>query len=86
MRFNPAPLPRDIMRKALALALCTAPTFTIVAQPNIAADASPPTVLEEVRIVGIREDRKSRGATGLDLSIWETPQSLTVIDAETIER
>lgn len=40
---------------------------------------------EEITITAIRDDRKSRGATGLDLSVYDTPQSLTIIDAETIE-
>lgn len=73
------------MRKALALALSASPILTTIALPNLAAGSSALTFIEEVLIVGIREDRKSRGATGLDLSVWETPQSLTVIDADTME-
>jgi len=41
--------------------------------------------IEEITIVGMREDRKSQGATGLDLSVWETPQSLTIINSNTME-
>lgn len=40
--------------------------------------------IEEIIIRAIREDRDSRGATGLDLSPFETPQSLTILDAQTI--
>src|SRR5690606_24148828 len=50
----------------------------------LAADARPGGTIEEVLIKAVRADRDSRGATGLDLSIYDTPQSLTVLDAEAI--
>lgn len=42
-------------------------------------------VNEELIITGIRENRKSSGATGLDLSVLDTPQSLSIIESTTIE-
>ncbi|MEQ9209387.1 MAG: TonB-dependent siderophore receptor, partial [Pseudomonadales bacterium] len=41
--------------------------------------------LEEIRILGIREDRQSEGATGLSLSAFETPQSVSVLGSELID-
>jgi outer membrane receptor for ferric coprogen and ferric-rhodotorulic acid len=75
------------MKKALALISTLAPalagTFCLATwQPALAND--PSATLEEMIIIGIREDRKSRGATGLDLSIFETPQSLTILESDTI--
>ncbi|MCK9506325.1 MAG: TonB-dependent siderophore receptor [Porticoccaceae bacterium] len=52
-------------------------------QPTMAAEA--PSIEEEIIITAIRAERKSRGATGLDLDVYETPQSLTIIDANTID-
>ena len=61
-----------VMKCGLALA---------VSQVVYGAEAGP---VEEVLIKAIRADRDSRGATGLDLSAFETPQSLTILDAEAI--
>lgn len=41
--------------------------------------------LEEIRILGIRDDRQSEGATGLSLSAFETPQSVSVLGSDLIE-
>lgn len=48
-----------------------------------AADAQASQV-EEIIIKALRDDRKSSGATGMDLSVFETPQSLTILDADTL--
>lgn len=40
--------------------------------------------VEEIIIKAIRDDRESSGATGLNLSAYETPQSLTILDAEVL--
>lgn len=40
--------------------------------------------IEEIIIKAIRDDRKSSGATGMDLSTFETPQSLSILDAATL--
>lgn len=53
-------------------------------QAVLAADSARTDSVEEFIIKAIRADRDSRGATGLDLSPFETPQSLTVLDAEEI--
>ncbi|GGY77237.1 ligand-gated channel protein [Cellvibrio zantedeschiae] len=41
--------------------------------------------IEEVYIVGLRDNRVSKGATGLAMSLYETPQSVTVMDQAFIE-
>lgn len=51
---------------------------------SYANESTSPDSIEEMVITDIRQDRKSKGATGLDLSVYETPQSLTIIDSETI--
>ena len=56
----------------------------VSSQAALAADPSRSGGVEEIIIKAIRADRDSRGATGLDLSPFETPQSLTVLDAEEI--
>lgn len=61
----------------LALA---ASTTASAAEPAAAQGAR----IEEIVIKALRENRKTRGATGLDLSVHETPQSLTILDAQTI--
>lgn len=40
---------------------------------------------EKLHIIGVRLDRSSKGATGLDMEINETPQSISVITSEQIE-
>lgn len=44
--------------------------------------ASAAEVLEEITIIGMREDRSSKGATGLDLTQFETPQSVSLLDGQ----
>lgn len=41
--------------------------------------------IEEMLITGVRDNRISRGATGLNMEIKETPQSISVIDSEMME-
>jgi outer membrane receptor for ferric coprogen and ferric-rhodotorulic acid len=41
--------------------------------------------VEEILILGVRQDRVSEGATGLTLELNETPQSISVINAQQIE-
>ena len=41
--------------------------------------------IEKIKIVGVRTDRVSKGATGLTMELNETPQSISVIDSEQIE-
>lgn len=42
--------------------------------------------LEEMLIIGLRENRTSQGATGLVLDIKETPQSISLVTQEQMER
>ncbi len=42
--------------------------------------------MEEMVITGIREQRDSKGATGLNLSVFDTPQSVSVIGADTVNK
>lgn len=65
-------------RSALACAVALA-----AVQPVQAQDEDP--ALEEMHILGVREDRASKGATGLNLTLFQTPQSVTVIDREFID-
>lgn len=41
--------------------------------------------IEEVFITGVRANRSSKGATGLEMDIKETPQSISQVSAELIE-
>lgn len=73
------------MRNPLSMAVSSAVfAASALTSTHTLAQDSAPVFSEELIITGIREDRKSRGATGLDLSVYETPQSLTIIEAETI--
>lgn len=67
------------MRKAVALALA-ASACTVHAQ-----DFSGQT-LETVLITAKRDDRVSKGAIGLDLDIADTPQSISVVTSEQMDR
>ena len=40
--------------------------------------------IEEILIIGVRQDRVSQGATGLTMELNETPQSISVISSEQI--
>ncbi len=73
-------------KQPLSLAISNAIlASSVLATPVVWANNNSATYMEEMTITAIREDRKSRGATGLDLSAYETPQSLTIIDAATID-
>ena len=64
-------------KRLLALAISTLTTL-----PFRAIAVEPAASVEEMTIVGIRENRTSKGATGLDLTLKETPQSISVISRE----
>ncbi|MBB3167394.1 TonB-dependent siderophore receptor [Simiduia aestuariiviva] len=76
------------MKNALTLAVIAANALlagiTTPASAETSAGASA-GFSEEITITAIRADRKSRGATGLDMDAFDTPQSLSIIGAETIE-
>lgn len=67
----------------MALSALSCGITLALSQSSLAAEASSAQV-EEVIIKAIRADRKSSGATGMDLSVYETPQSLTILDAQTL--
>lgn len=73
--------PRYLQTKlALTIALLSAGAHTSAAESTAGAD------VEEVYIVGVRENRVSKGATGLSMSIKETPQSISTITQEDIKK
>ncbi|MCF2948002.1 TonB-dependent siderophore receptor [Paraglaciecola aquimarina] len=41
--------------------------------------------IEKIKIVGVRQNRVSQGATGLTMEIDETPQSISLVSADLIE-
>ncbi|PCJ23366.1 MAG: TonB-dependent siderophore receptor [SAR86 cluster bacterium] len=68
---------------SVAVFAVTSVIVSTLPQTILAADTEP-SYIEEIIIKAIRDDRQSRGATGLDLSNYETPQSLTILDAESL--
>lgn len=66
---------------ALTIALLSAGAYTNAAESAAASVEN----IEEVYIVGVRENRVSKGATGLAMSIKETPQSISTITQEDIK-
>ncbi|MGY1529337.1 TonB-dependent siderophore receptor [Luteimonas sp. A649] len=89
--FRASPL-RTAIALALPLMLATAPGLAAAqsaepaAQPAAEAPVTTGTLaatdLDTIRVVGQRANRVSNGATNLDLSIRETPQSISVVTAE----
>ena len=74
------------MKKALAVGSAVLLVFiSISLAPPVVAAQEDSYISEELIITAYREDRKSRGATGLNLSVFETPQSLSILDAEIID-
>lgn len=61
------------------LALCVALAIPAMVQ---AQQVTPTATLPEVPVVSARASRVSTGATGLDLEIKETPQSISVVTSE----
>ena len=73
--------------KAFSLApLCLA--ISVATQAQDTAGKKKPAAkkaeyaIEEIFITGVRDNRTSKGATGLDLTLKETPQSISVISRE----
>ena len=69
-------------RTILVLALST---YAAIPHTGALAQATEREEIEELIIYGIRLQRESRGAAGLDLSVFDTPQSLSILGAEMIE-
>ena len=67
--------------KALWLAPCLALSYTA----NVTgAEEKAANALDEVLVVAVRENRISKGATGLPLEVKDTPQTISTIDKEDI--
>lgn len=81
LRTNRHPLPNAL---ALALAALTSPAFA-AAQTPAPADAQA-AELDRVLVVAQRTSRISNGATHLDLEVKETPQSISEVTREQMER
>ncbi len=56
-----------------------------IAIPAHQALAEDDEIIDELIIYGMRDQRESQGATGLNLSLFETPQSLTILEADVID-
>jgi outer membrane receptor for ferric coprogen and ferric-rhodotorulic acid len=61
------------------------PVLAFIHLPGTAAAQSSSTAPEEILILGKRVNRTSKGATNLPLSLFETPQSVSVIDREYLD-
>lgn len=79
---------RPVVRAIALLTLVLPPSLTSAvwaqAQSQAPAQTAAPAepTLQEVKIVNVREDRVSSGATGLDMDIKETPQSISIVTSE----
>lgn len=74
------------MKRYQALALVPViGSLALLAAPQGRAAEEAAAYNEELIITAIRADRKSRGATGLNLDVFQTPQSLTIIEADVID-
>lgn len=67
---------------ALTIALLSSSAFTFSEEIPVASAGAD---VEEVYVIGVRENRVSKGATGLTMSIYETPQSVTIMDKDLID-
>ncbi|RYY75595.1 MAG: TonB-dependent siderophore receptor [Gammaproteobacteria bacterium] len=65
---------------AIGLLVAQAPSF---AQESTLASAG--SGVDEIYIVGVRENRVSKGATGLSLDIKDTPQSISVVGRDLMD-
>jgi outer membrane receptor for ferric coprogen and ferric-rhodotorulic acid len=78
--FRPHPVAQAALRLLLG-AGCVTPAL---AQSEVPLDATAGT-LETVTIIGQRAARVSTGATGLNLDVKETPQSISTVTAEQMQ-
>jgi len=74
-----------LMCSALALTSAMAWSGPSLAQQQPAPAATSPAAAEEILVIGRRINRSSMGATGLPLSLMETPQAVTLITRDFIE-
>ncbi len=78
---------KKIVKTACALAACAAwgPAFAQDAAPApapAASDANASAPAQNVVVTAKRANRVSKGATGLDMEIKDTPQTISTIDAQ----
>jgi outer membrane receptor for ferric coprogen and ferric-rhodotorulic acid len=74
------------VKTSLRSSVCLVGALGLSALPSaFAADAATETELDTVLITAQRAERVSRGATGLDLDIKDTPQSISVVTAELMQ-
>src|SRR5262245_13751579 len=77
---------KPVARAALMALLGAVYVLPAVAQSSASAsDTATAGTLEAVTIVGQRAARVSTGATGLNLDIKETPQSISVVTTEQMQ-
>ncbi|MDC7675665.1 TonB-dependent siderophore receptor [Asticcacaulis machinosus] len=70
---------KSSLRATASVLILSSLTFSLPAAADDAADAGE---VREVIVLGKRIIRESAGATGLDLSLRETPQSVTIVSAQ----
>ncbi|EKE84432.1 TonB-dependent siderophore receptor [Idiomarina xiamenensis] len=75
---------QPLWRKALIAQAISAVLLTPVVAQAAADDSAQGRNVERIEVVGSRLDRTA-SATGLDMTLRETPQSVTIIDEEFIE-
>lgn len=73
-------LPRRTASHVLSLTLACGVLATSHSAVSLAAD------IEEITVIALRENRTSAGATGLTLSLHDTPQSISLISKEQMAR
>lgn len=70
----------------IALALCSAAAFAEPQSAAATASGASATDLDAILVVAQRAGRVSNGATNLDLDIKDTPQSISVVSSEQMQR
>ena len=76
--------PPSCLRTLLGSAALLAIAASALAPATARAEEGPPGEVDAFLVIGQRENRVSKGATGLAMSVAETPQSVTVIDKDYI--
>jgi outer membrane receptor for ferric coprogen and ferric-rhodotorulic acid len=74
------------MQKLMTRALLGGIAMTLIAPGVSLAQDATNEDMDYVLVTGKREERVSRGATGLNLDVTETPQSISIISAEQMTR
>ena len=60
-------------------------TLTALTMPSALAQVASNSDIEEILILGLRDERTSKGATGLDLTALDTPQNFYSLTAEDMQ-